>query len=1021
MHQLARTDCVELTLFTTRLPKRYRPWLTVRGLLVVSSLTLAAALGHGLVSAERDSSSFEFSPSAVGRGGESVVASLPLARATPDSMELRLSCDDGSAESSFRSLNLDLWESAEEGLVQTPLRYPDLGDELIASISRDAVLVYLGGEEILRSTVTHAPGCLVSLTFDAGVWRLETGDQELSIEAGAPTVAELAFDGPAASSAVSRVAVTTRAFGTERSSLQLVMLLVAITGMAIVIRDVVLHGTRESSRWRGWLGRLVRSVTVVDLLVVAMLLIWAVVIPPRFDDGWVFQRVTAFDRYSGNANFLAQVDEVPLGYWVDWLQSHWFRLSTTPLVMRLPNVMLGLLAWSGIRALASQGDRKHTRSDLWGMGAVFVVGYGAWGMTFREEPFIAVLGVAALWFAHRFAATPTAGRFLALGVIAALALTAHPVGVVVLAPALLHWKVIVAWIRSSTKAALLGLSAMLTSAAVALLLLLVDSDLVARVQSVTDYRAFDSHRSFIFDEFRRFELLGEAGFSSPLQRTFVVFLLMGVVGFMARRRGHGSSGNLRTVAGWTLLISMGLLTLTPSKWPWHFGALIGLVALAVPTVLLAASGDDDELGPRNWRLAAIGQVALVGAAAFGLAWAWSDTQAWASFDLRTQLWWSGATNLSPFDLSSAATWLVVGVLLVVLAWGARRWGLRARVPYSPSAGLVIVASAAVVFVTVSTFALDVVRTDGWTFGRQSVDGLQGASNCGLGERINVPVGSSLTAFAQIALPSPTSDLGADSAGFDGLGDFEEGAYPLVGLNHVPIAESVEGVGSWVGLPGSAEAHTGSYRSEWFVVPGSTDLVAVTAMGGFTDPAGNAVAVQWGSLSGSALNDLGVEQASPIGRFSDWSLVTFKRPEEATHVRVMLRDASTAPGIDGWVAASSPFGLSMRPLNSVEGSSDILVSPPLALYMPCIPTPVGTGGLVGIPDIMVLRDSPPGQTYWPTGSLGSAFLAAAASDRYYRLEMDIEPLDAGDSVAVLVSQRYLTGVSARVTGEVERTR
>ncbi len=963
---------------------------------------------------------FEFRPGDGGIGGKAVVASLPLARGTPDLLILRLPCEARDSQSSFRSLNLDVWQPGELHAAQSPLFYPDVGDELFASVGQGSVQVRLGGEEILSATVVHGPGCSVDVAFENGMWRLGTDDEELSVEAGAPVIGELSFQGPAASSSVSSVTVTTREFDTERSTLQLLLLLVALAGLTIVIRDVILHGDGRSSRWRGWFGRLIQSVTVVDLLVLAMLLIWAVLIPPRFDDGWVFQRVTAYDRYSGNANFLAQVDEVPLGYWVDWLQSHWFRLSTTPFLMRIPNVVLGVLAWGGIRNIAHRRDRSGSTSDLWVMSAVFVVGYGAWGMTFRAEPFLAVLVVASLWLGLRFASHPQAGTLLAWGLGAALAVTAHPVGVLVLAPVLRLWRPIVGWVRSSSQSAMLALTSVLTATAVALLLLLFDSDLTARLASIRGYRTFGSHGGFVFDELRRYELLGEAGFSSPLQRTFVVFLFMGVVGLFLRKRGRGSSGHLHRLVGWSLLISIALLTLTPSKWPWHFGALIGLVALAVPMVLVPTEGGD-ELDPRSRKFGDIRGAALVAMAGFGLAWAWSDIQPWATFDLRTQLWWPGAVNLSPFDLSSPATWLALGALVIVLGRVMRRrdrWVLPLN---APPAALVIVASAAVVFVTVSTFAIDAVRTDGWTFARQSVEGLFGANSCGLGDRITVPLGSSLIELEPVDIESPVGDISAVASGFDGIGDFESGAYPVFGVNGVSVIEGVDGVGSWVGSSAVPEAHLGSFRSVWYQLPTTIDSVTVMVMGGFTDPAGNAMAVQWGLRADSGIENLGVEQAEPIGRVTDWSMITFRRPDEATHVRLMLRDGSSMPGVDGWVAASPPLGMSTALLASVNSvdSIDILVSPPLALYMPCIRTPVGTNGLVGVPDIMVLRDSPLGQTFWPTGDLGSAFLGAAASDRYYRLEVGIEPFDTGDSVAVLVSQRYLTGASARSTGEVEQ--
>jgi hypothetical protein len=191
----------------------------------------------------------------------------------------------------------------------------------------------------------------------------------------------------------------------------------------------------------------------------------------------------------------------------------------------------------------------------------------------------------------------------------------------------------------------------------------------------------------------------------------------------------------------TLAVGLLLLALTPSKWFWHFGGLVPIAALAAAIEFRAVQG---------WR-----RIIILGGMVAAMAWVWSDALPWTVLDLRTQRWWPGATNFLPIDLANPVTWIVLAGAVSGLMLLLRRWR-PAIVKWAPLEATALLAIGLVIVVTTATFALDVARTDGWTFGRQSLAELTASGDCGLGEEIRLPALGSV-------------DWAALAAGGEGIG------------------------------------------------------------------------------------------------------------------------------------------------------------------------------------------------------------------------------------------------------------
>ncbi len=164
-------------------------------------------------------------------------------------------------------------------------------------------------------------------------------------------------------------------------------------------------------------------------------------------------------------------------------------------------------------------------------------------------------------------------------------------------------------------------------------------------------------------------------------------------------------------------------------------------------------------------------------------------------------------------------------------------------------------------------------------------------------------------------------------------------------------------------------------------------------------------------------DVGIESAGSEGYFTDWSLRMFAVPMGTDRVRLLLRDATTGSG-NAWVASSLPLAVSTASIGEVVNSygPEIMITPPLALYFPCVQVPLFAGSVVAPPGMMIQM----WQTVWQR-----SFAAAALADRYFRVPVALDPSPSGALIGahlgdvdnfMFVSQEYLTGRSARATGE-----
>ena len=530
------------------------------------------------------------------------------------------------------------------------------------------------------------------------------------------------------------IQVTSAETGRSPSALQWVLLAGALPLLAGVVvrvsRQVSSVGTQHSQNLAEGSKRWWR-VDRYDVVVLLAMVLWLFVGPVFFDDGWVVARHNAF-RESGEFStvFVTKGGTAPLGLWVDWLTQWWVNSVGSLVLWRLLPFAVGLVLWRLTRSVVGRGI-----ASLWDSAvpvsiamATFLLGYFAWLQTLRPEPITALFTILSVSSVLSFRRTEHPRHLLAAGLCVAAGATTHPAGLVAAAPLISEWRTIGAWaIRNRFVVAACGMTAM----AVFLLLFAFDGDLAARATDVDLVRSSGSHPLSWRDEPERYFWITNPSlpWTTPIRRAHVAaILLVPLAHLLLRRNGQSTDA---TVASRALLIGICLLAVTPSKWPWHFGALVPLAA-AVSAFLGQSIA---RHRPRTTY--AIGLAAGCGLL---LTWAWSKSFRWALIDLRT-LAWAGDADVQPTTWSALSFWL--GIPLVFAAtWfiiGTARTRRLEGVSNSIASGMLWSVPVMVLLtlgVTVGTFLADARSTSGWTLFSQNRASLT-REHCGLAEGLAV--------------------------------------------------------------------------------------------------------------------------------------------------------------------------------------------------------------------------------------------------------------------------------------------
>lgn len=751
-------------------------------------------------------------------------------------------------------------------------------------------------------------------------------------------------------------------FNTTPTTLKTVVTALLVVSVLVALGALVVRDRQASPGTDGRARPRVRP-RIVDTVVPAVLVVWTFLAPMTDDDGY-YSAMAAnvpFTGYVANYYQLYNQGFTPFT-WIYYALSVWqTEVGLSPVLLRVPSLLLALLTWVLLRAYVARALPAGTgRGRAVLLHAALAVGFLAWWLPYdmgvRAEAVVATSVVGSLL---ALAVGLERDRWSLLGLavgVAAFGATSAPTGFVALAPLLACLPAV--WRRLRSDATPLGafgrLMAVASPGALVGVLAFADGSLRDFVRAQQIFLGMQSQESWYTEIVRWTYLLSDEPMGvyakrAPVLLGIVALVVLGLLATFLRGRGRPLPPRT-ALAGTTLLLGFALLWLTPSKWTHHFGTLAGvggavlaLVIVGTPLLLREHSGAEPPRPEvRTPVVVGVGlAVAVAGALAGHGANAWPYSWLLGLPD-------AGEDPTVAFVAFGQPVWWVLGGLAV--AGGLVLFARRRAPSWRPVVGAAAVSVTAVVVLLATTgyllgsFALATVRTaDTWS---------------PWADAVRDPLGRDCVAASQMqvldpagAVPlSPARGLaGAGGAGFVPGGWFPSSPPP-----------AVRGAATWGSFtpppPGPAaragnDGTVGSFATPWYTIPDRPDAAMTTSVSGRTGD-GNTLRVEYARAEGDRLLPVGGRELGldPDGSSVDsptWRGVLLEAgngpPEGATVMRLVAEDTSTATG--GWLAFTSPSVQRWSSLqdHAVPGEASA-VSWQYAFLFPCQRKPVQADGI-----------------------------------------------------------------------------
>jgi hypothetical protein len=781
-------------------------------------------------------------------------------------------------------------------LVVSTTRDPDRHNGLSVVRNQGGRTTLRVGREALATldAADLGPECRLDVRFDERDWTVSSRGAVLArgtVDA-APAVSGLFTDLDLRAKPRLHVAITPHVQDTRPSATQSRLRTLTVALLAAAVLVLLPHRMRRPARPR----RPALRVAPQDVTVLVVVGAWWLVAPLHFDDGWVRARQVNALVSGGFSSYYEHFGaNLPLATWIEWLQHHVVAHSSSLAIDRLPTFVVVIATWLVCRTclLRLLGRRPSRRDSQWWAAALtYCVGVLAFGMTLRPEPAIALLTVGVLAACISYVETPSLGAPVVAVLLCGLAVTIHPGGVIASAPVLVCLPRLWRDVRARRALAPMGVGAVLAiGLAWALLLAHLDSDTVQRDSNVALIRSSGFHAQGIFDETQRYAYLADRGSSVP-RRESVVLLGLVLIAFMAGRFWRRPLPQLLPSA--SVGLGLVLLSLTPSKWIWHFGGFIGLAAVAVGIETDRLAGLRGRAGRR---------LPAVAAAVLGLSvWAALDPHEWGPLDVGR---WTLYSRPVPYVAA------MLGGAAVVLVLAATRRMTR------PDLALLPAVAAGLVAMTIVAHGLDGAASAFTTTPRQAISSLAGSRGCGIADDVVVPSPDSMQALPVLSATTRRHVGGRDSA-------------PLERVRRTTAWHLVR-PGSAVGvLAGGARESADELLVTWGHRQGKTIKTLTMGRVPMPAPAGGVVRDDWTFVP---------ERALPA------------RPPEADAVRI---EARRRDGEETTTILSRPVSYRPEPLEAVlrRYGQRAAVDPFLFEGTPCASLPTLAYGVAQTPRVLV---------------------------------------------------------------------
>ena len=803
------------------------------------------------------------------------------------------------------------------------------GEGLVVSSAQGVVTVTASGAEVVHQLLPAGP-CTYRVVADAGGVRVSRDGAGLATRTGllVPQVAELQTEAVTQSSGLAVQLHTDARYESSPTPTKTILL----------VAHAVLLSVLLILAWRWWRGEgagLIRPrLSWADAVVAAVSLVWVVLGPVNIDDSWylLMARNATQSGYIGNAIYQFNVTENPFSA-SQYVMQAWGGLAGNWSLgwMRLVPLGYGLLTYVLLRILVATVLGRVARRPVvpWAVAAAHLLWWLPYGMTLRPEPLIALGSAATFVLAELARRRRSMGVFAAAVACAAGTVTASPTGVVAAAPLLLGLPWLWQWWRAA--GGLHRVAAVLLTGAAASIVVpagFADATLGDVLESVAVHRWYYWQYPW-YAEYLHYESVfaaderGAWGKRLPVLLTLAV-LLAAALGAGRRTGTAGRSGQLLGITAIITAVSLAAMTLTPTKWVNHFGAVA-----APATALLAAAMIRSPLPRRaGAAVAAIGGAGLVAATSVAFAGPnlWRPLSDWGQpFGDHRYIdtpYMQGllAPSLGPLALRNPLLWLAVAAV----GW----WWLR-----GPARAVLVTATGLGLAVMLVMFTIAPLRQyPGSSVALMNLRALTGRP-CGLAASVQV--------FRDIR---------------PGLGP-PAGSATLTGdMRTTPLPDPSAGP---TGAPGgtawdddvSSGTGRGTVQTPWYPLPHrhpADARIVVPLRGTLTKQ--QRIELQVGTGDPTAPGQVRTVMLPAVGIKPEWTQLTIPLASTGlatpTAVRVLAQDRVAGPG--SWLAVGQPRLAAPRPITEVIAGQPVFADQVSAALWPCQRQIAVRDGLVEAP-------------------------------------------------------------------------
>jgi len=564
-----------------------------------------------------------------------------------------------------------------------------------------------------------------------------------------------------------------------------------------------------------------------------------------------------------------------------------------------------------------------------------------YGMMLRPESLIALCAAGVLLLAELARRRESIGLLGCATVLTALAISASPTGLVAGAPLVMSLPWLTRQLRE--RGGVERATAVLLAGATATAIVPVgfaDASLGEVLDATATHTWYYFTYAWYEEIFHYYHLLLLAD-TGVWGRRVPVILMLAVLALAAigsgRRAEDDPGRRFVLTAAVTVAVALALLSVTPTKWVNHFGAVAPF-----GTVLLTAALLRSPLPRRAGAVVTtVGVLVVAGAAALVFAGPnlWRPYSDWGQ-PFGDHLLVNGryeislmAPNFGPVYLRNPLVWLVVAAGITGAVALRRRLGGRTSV--STDRGLLLAVSGFSVVLMLALFGYAPVRQyPGWTVALSNVRALAGEP-CGLANAVQV-----LRAVG----PQPQQAGGAPRL----TGDF----LPAMGTP-APVQAPAAGAEVWHdAVAGPLTRERGTVVTPWFTLPdsGATHLSVPVAAGMVP---GQVVQVQFASRPDIPGPTVTLE-LDPGADASSWQEVALpldgRRPALA---RIVAADRVTGSG--SWLAVASPSLTTWQPVESLTAGQPVFADQLAAVLWPCVDQIAIRHGIVEPPSVRLRTD------------------------------------------------------------------